>query len=141
MVFVNNFGSVEATSVSELKEKLNLPGTALVFHLGKLLANAAALSSECLDICLASEGGKKKKKRKIPSGPKKVKKPRSKVSTKLMVLNYFKVDGDNVERLRTPCEKCGAGVYMAKHAAGSAGKGGKQVARLSCGRCGYTVMQ
>ncbi len=39
----------------------------------------------------------------------------------------YKVEGDRLFRQRTPCPKCGAGTFLAKHAN-----------RMSCGRCGYT---
>ena len=38
----------------------------------------------------------------------------------------YKVEGGKLERLRNSCPKCGAGVFLARHAD-----------RLSCGRCGY----
>ena len=40
---------------------------------------------------------------------------------------FYSVEGGRFQRLRTPCPKCGAGVYLANHAD-----------RASCGRCGYT---
>lgn len=40
---------------------------------------------------------------------------------------YYKVDAGRLQRLRTFCPKCGAGVYLAVHGD-----------RASCGRCGYT---
>jgi ubiquitin-small subunit ribosomal protein S27Ae len=43
------------------------------------------------------------------------------------VSNYYKIDGDKVERLRKSCPKCGQGVFMAQHND-----------RLACGKCGYT---
>ena len=38
-----------------------------------------------------------------------------------------KVEGDKIHREKPFCPKCGAGVFLAKHAD-----------RVSCGRCGYT---
>ncbi len=39
----------------------------------------------------------------------------------------FKVEGENVNRTRKHCPKCGPGVFLAEHKN-----------RTSCGKCGYT---
>jgi len=39
----------------------------------------------------------------------------------------FKVEGENIRRVRKHCPKCGPGVFLADHKN-----------RLSCGKCGYT---
>jgi len=39
---------------------------------------------------------------------------------------FYKIEDGRLERLRTSCPKCGAGVFLAKHSD-----------RVSCGRCGY----
>jgi len=41
--------------------------------------------------------------------------------------HFYKVEGDKIHREKPFCPKCGAGVFLAKHAD-----------RMSCGRCGYT---
>jgi small subunit ribosomal protein S27Ae len=51
-------------------------------------------------------------------------KKRKKTSQKYRM---YAVSGSNLERKNKQCPKCGAGVFMAKHAD-----------RLTCGRCGYT---
>ncbi|ADI73483.1 MULTISPECIES: 30S ribosomal protein S27ae [Methanohalobium] len=43
------------------------------------------------------------------------------------VYEYYKVDGDNIERTHQFCPRCGVGVFLAEHKD-----------RLSCGKCGYT---
>mgnify|MGYP000105795303 CR=1 FL=1 len=51
-------------------------------------------------------------------------------TTKLAVLQFYKVDGDNkIRRLRRECpsEECGPGVFMARHED-----------RHYCGKCGST---
>ena len=40
---------------------------------------------------------------------------------------FFKIDGNKVNRVRKHCPKCGPGVFLAEHKN-----------RSSCGRCGYT---
>jgi small subunit ribosomal protein S27Ae len=58
---------------------------------------------------VAMEGGKGKKKKKKTKKPKK---PHKKKKVKLAILNYFKVDGDKVVRLR---QRSPAGTFMAEH--------------------------
>ncbi len=41
--------------------------------------------------------------------------------------DYYKIDGDKLERLRKECPKCGPGTFMADHND-----------RKACGKCGYT---
>ncbi len=40
---------------------------------------------------------------------------------------FFKVEGDKINRTRRHCPKCGPGVFIAEHKN-----------RFSCGKCGYT---
>lgn len=42
-------------------------------------------------------------------------------------IEFFKVEGDKINRVRKHCPKCGPGVFIAEHKD-----------RLSCGKCGYT---
>jgi len=42
-------------------------------------------------------------------------------------IEIFKLEGNNITRMRKHCPKCGAGVFLAEHKN-----------RLSCGSCGYT---
>ncbi len=39
----------------------------------------------------------------------------------------YKIEGENVTRLRPTCERCGPGYFMAKHKD-----------RYTCGHCGFT---
>jgi small subunit ribosomal protein S27Ae len=41
---------------------------------------------------------------------------------------YYKVEGSKLVRRRKFCQRCGEGVFMAKHRD-----------RLACGNCGYTI--
>jgi len=41
--------------------------------------------------------------------------------------DFYKVEGDKLQRTRSHCPKCGPGVFMAEHPN-----------RVSCGKCGYT---
>ncbi|KAL0244331.1 hypothetical protein GEMRC1_008415 [Eukaryota sp. GEM-RC1] len=73
------------------------------------------------------DGGKRKRKKKVYTKPKKVKQVRKPV--KMSVLKYYKVEGDKVQRLRRECPstQCGAGTFMAT-----------MKDRHYCGRCGLT---
>jgi len=42
-------------------------------------------------------------------------------------IEFFKVEGDKINRIRRHCPKCGPGVFIAEHKD-----------RFSCGKCGYT---
>jgi len=42
-------------------------------------------------------------------------------------IEFFKVEGDKINRVRKHCPKCGPGVFLAEHSN-----------RFSCGKCGYT---
>jgi len=42
-------------------------------------------------------------------------------------IEFFKVEGDKINRVRKHCPKCGPGVFIAEHKD-----------RYSCGKCGYT---
>ncbi len=69
-------------------------------------------------------GGKKKRKKKIYTKPKKIghkhkKRPKA-------LLEYFNVDTTGkISKLKIECEKCPAGTYMADHQD-----------RHTCGKCG-----
>ncbi len=42
-------------------------------------------------------------------------------------IEFFKVEGDKITRIRKHCPKCGPAVFLAEHKN-----------RFSCGKCGYT---
>ncbi|KAL7062479.1 hypothetical protein AAHC03_01813 [Spirometra sp. Aus1] len=75
-------------------------------------------------------GGAKKRKKKVYTTPKKIKRKPKKI--KLAALKFYKVDTNGkVTRLRRECpnKECGAGVFMASH-----------FDRHYCGKCGLTYM-
>lgn len=43
---------------------------------------------------------------------------------------YYKAEGNKVERLKKVCNRCGDGTFMAEHKD-----------RLSCGKCGMTIFK
>jgi small subunit ribosomal protein S27Ae len=86
----------------------------------KLLSNGKKLESSMIisDIATCEEmnvylvvaldgGAKGKKKKKLV---KKLKKPHKHRKCKLAILSYYKVEGDNVVRLRQQCKLCPPGI-------------------------------
>ena len=75
-------------------------------------------------MCLTLDGGKKKRKKKVYTKPKKIghkhkKRPKA-------VLEYFNVDNTGkITKLKIECEKCPPATYMADHPD-----------RHTCGKCG-----
>ena len=77
-----------------------------------------------INMVVRLEGGKKKRKKKIYTKPKRIahkhkKRPKA-------ILEYFNVDNTGkITKLKIECEKCPAGTYMADHPD-----------RHTCGKCG-----
>ena len=131
-----------ATSVAELKalveSEQGIPSCDQVLVFGgrvfsddDALVEAGLVDEAILDIVFALNGGKgKKKKKKIFAGGKKEKHKHKK--TRLRILQYFNVEGNNytVERLYCPIPTCGKGVFLAQHAD-----------RQSCGKCKSTYVR
>merc|ERR1712100_838703 len=97
---------------------------------GKTLAESGVEDLSVVELSLALEGGRKKKKKKTYTKPKKVKHTNKKV--KLAVLKYYKVDPrtHKIERLKRECPspECG-GIFMANH-----------YDRQYCGKCHLTYI-
>ncbi|KAK1445055.1 small ribosomal subunit protein eS31 domain containing protein [Babesia gibsoni] len=135
------FNSYDATTIADLKSRLaeayNLEGCTQSLWAGLTEAEDATLIAELLDEELTVNlvqhidvcGGRKKRKKKQYTTPKKIKHKHKKV--KLSVLKFYKVDGDKVVKLlkECPASTCGKGVFMASHHN-----------RSYCGRCGLTYM-
>ena len=117
-----------ANSLSELQQGIeDLMGIEIssqkILCNGKL-ASDSNLSSEAM-LIISLEGGAKGKKKK--QAAKKTKKKHVHRKQKLRILNYYKVDGEKVVRLRRMCEVCPPGTFLAEHDD-----------RLYCGRCRTT---
>jgi small subunit ribosomal protein S27Ae len=62
-----------------------------------------------------------------PQEKKKTEKPEKKKKKEKGVFSLYKIEDDNVTRLRPTCERCGPGYFMADHGN-----------RYTCGHCGFT---
>ena len=122
--------TIFANSLSELQQGIeDLMGIEIssqkILCNGKL-ASDLNLSSEAM-LIISLEGGAKGKKKKQTT--KKTKKKHVHKKEKLRILNYYKVDGEKVVRLRRMCEVCPPGTFLAEHDD-----------RLYCGRCRSTYL-
>ena len=80
-------------------------------------------------MCLTLDGGKKKRKKKIYTKPKKIGHKHKKRAKAL--LEYFTVDATGkVNKLKSECPICPPATYMAEHPD-----------RLVCGKCGNTYFR
>ena len=99
---------------SEIESQMGIP-----VESQKLLSNGKKLESSMIisELCSVDEmnvylvvdlegGAKGKKKKKLV---KKNKKPHKHRKNKLAILSYYKVEGDNVVRLRQQCKLCPPG--------------------------------
>merc|ERR1712070_146070 len=124
---------VDTTPISELNAEIeNVMG--IPSESQKLIFNGKKLESEmtvsdymmeeesCVHLVVSLDGGAKGKKKK--KMVKKTKKPHKHRKNKLAILSYYKVEGENVVRLRQQCKLCPPGTYLADHEE-----------RLYCGRC------
>jgi len=106
-------------------EALQWGGRALNAEL--TLGDYGIMSNATLAERLELLGGKKKRKKKAFTTPKR--KPHKHRKVKLAALRIYKVEGkDKVKKLRRECNTCGVGVFMAKHKD-----------RQTCGRCHATI--
>ena len=91
---------------------------------------AAGLETECTVSALVdAEGGKRKRKKKVHTTPKKIKHTHKKRSKS--VLDYFSVESNGkVKKLKQECLQCPPATYMAEHPD-----------RFVCGKCGRTFFR
>ena len=69
---------------------------------------------------------KEEKKKEEKKKKRRGKRPKTK-TRRVKKHTLYEAKGEKAERKRTPCPKCGAGVFMAEHKD-----------RITCGHCGYT---
>ena len=119
---------------SQIEEVTEYAVDRLVFGTAQLedemLVAACGLESECTVSALVdAEGGKRKRKKKVHTTPKKIKHTHKKRSKS--VLEYFSVEAnDKVKKLKQECPQCPPATYMAEHQD-----------RFVCGACGRTFFR
>ena len=91
---------------------------------------AAGLETESsVSALVDAEGGKRKRKKKVHTTPKKIKHTHKKRSKS--VLEYFSVEANGkVKKLKQECPVCPPATYMAEHPD-----------RFVCGKCGRTFFR
>ena len=117
---------------SQIEQGVEFPVDRLVFNTAELdesmTVEQAGLETESsIDALVALDGGKRKRKKKVYTKPKKIAhkhKPR-----KLALLEYYNVEASGkIKRLKTECNKCEVATYMADHPD-----------RFTCGKCGHML--
>merc|ERR1712166_602498 len=93
-----------------------------------LTVEQAGLETESsIDALVALDGGKRKRKKKVYTKPKKIAHKHKKRS--LALLEYYNVEASGkIKRLKTECNKCEVATYMADHPD-----------RFTCGKCGHML--
>lgn len=119
---------------SKIEDATEYPVDRVVFGTAQLedemsLA-VAGLENECIVNALVdAEGGKRKRKKKVHTTPKKIKHTHKKRSKAL--LEYFSVEANGkVKKLKQECPNCPPATYMAEHPD-----------RYVCGKCGRTFFR
>lgn len=119
---------------SKIEESTDYSVDRIVFGTAQLedsmFCAEAGLVSECIINALVdAEGGKRKRKKKVHTTPKKIKHVHKKRSKAL--LEYFSVEANGkVKKLKQECPNCPPATYMAEHPD-----------RYVCGKCGRTFFR
>ncbi len=106
----------------------------MVFGTAQLEDKFTLVESGLVDECIINalvdaEGGKRKRKKKVYTTPKKVKHVHKKRAKAL--LEYFSVEANGkVKKLKQECPQCPPATYMAEHPD-----------RYVCGKCGRTFFR
>ena len=117
---------------SQIEEEVDFSVDRLVFNTAALdesltLEQAGLETESSIDIMVQLDGGKRKRKKKVYTKPKKVQhkhKPR-----KLALLEYYNVEASGkIKKLKNECDKCEVATYMADHPD-----------RYTCGKCGHML--
>ena len=93
-----------------------------------LTVEEAGLETESsIDALVALDGGKRKRKKKVYTKPKKIAHKHKKRS--LALLEYYNVEASGkIKKLKNECTKCEVATYMADHPD-----------RFTCGKCGHML--
>ena len=96
----------------------------------ELTLEEAGLTDECtVSAMVDAEGGKRKRKKKVYTTPKRI--PHKHKKRSKAVLEYFSVEASGkVKKLKQECPHCPPATYMAEHPD-----------RFVCGKCGKTFFR
>ena len=117
---------------SQVEEQVEYPVSRLVFNTASLdeelsLAEAGLETESSIDALVALDGGKRKRKKKVYTKPKKIAHKHKKRSQAL--LDYYNVEASGkIKKLKNECNKCEVATYMADHPD-----------RFTCGKCGHML--
>ena len=117
---------------SQVEAQVGFPIDRLSFGTATLedcmsIEEAGLETESSIDALVALDGGKRKRKKKVYTKPKKIAhkhKPR-----KLALLEYYNVEASGkIKKLKNECNKCEVATYMADHPD-----------RFTCGKCGHML--
>mmetsp|Transcript_13770 Transcript_13770/g.9749 ORF Transcript_13770/g.9749 Transcript_13770/m.9749 type:complete len:133 (-) Transcript_13770:176-574(-) len=93
------------------------------------IAEAGIVDESSIDALLVLDGGKRKRKKKVYTKPKRI--PHKHKKRPKAVLEYYSVEpSGKIKKLKSESPVCKAGTYMADHPD-----------RLVCGKSGYTLFK
>ena len=91
------------------------------------LSEAGLETESSIDAMVALDGGKRKRKKKVYTKPKKIAHKHKK--RPLALLEYYNVEASGkIKKLKNECDKCEVATYMADHPD-----------RYTCGKCGHML--
>ena len=91
------------------------------------LEQAGLVTESSINIMVALDGGKRKRKKKVYTKPKKIAHKHKK--RPLALLEYYNVEASGkIKKLKNECDKCEVATYMADHPD-----------RYTCGKCGHML--
>jgi len=117
---------------SQVESAVEYPVDRLMFNTASLdevmtITEAGLETESSIDVMVALDGGKRKRKKKVYTKPKKIAHKHKK--RPLALLEYYNVEASGkIKRLKTECNKCEVATYMADHPD-----------RFTCGKCGHML--
>lgn len=117
---------------SQVEQTIDFGVDRLVFNTAILddamtVDQSGLVTESSINVMVQLDGGKRKRKKKVYTKPKKVKHVHKKRS--LALLEYYNVEASGkIKKLKNECTKCEVATYMADHPD-----------RFTCGKCGHML--
>ena len=117
---------------SQVEESVDFAVDRLVFNTAALedsmtVSEAGLETESSIDALVKLDGGKRKRKKKVYTKPKKIAHKHKK--RPLALLEYYNVEASGkIKKLKNECTKCEVATYMADHPD-----------RFTCGKCGHML--